>query len=136
MSRTPRELPSVSHTVGREQIDAYARLSGDRNPLHMDPEYAAGTQFGTVIAHGPIGLQVLFEALDTWLGADGASAGVSIDVRFRGPVRIDDVVSLGPVLTSEHAGQTIVTLTLINQHGDTVLEGLAVLPSTLVPDAA
>ena len=44
-------FPEVTHVIGREEIDAYADLSGDVNPLHMDPRYAATTQFGTVIAH-------------------------------------------------------------------------------------
>jgi 3-hydroxybutyryl-CoA dehydratase len=136
LSRSRPPLPAVSHVIGREQIDAYARLSGDFNPLHMDPEFAAGTQFGTVIAHGPIALQVLFEALTSWLGADGASAGVTIDVRFRSPVLIDDELMIGPVEVAEHAGQAIVTVTCVNQRGDSVLEGLVVVPSVLAPDAS
>jgi 3-hydroxybutyryl-CoA dehydratase len=136
MNRSRPPVPKVSHVIGREQIDSYARLSGDFNPLHMDPEFAAGTQFGTVIAHGPIAVQVLFEAVTRWLGADGASAGVTLDVRFRSPVRIDDEVRIGPVEVAEHAGQAIVTVTCVNQRGEAVLEGLVVVPGVLAPVAS
>jgi 3-hydroxybutyryl-CoA dehydratase len=66
-----RDFPEVTHVVGRAQIDRYAELSGDYNPLHMDPDFAAASQFGTVIAHGPIGLQTVFDAIARWLGVDG-----------------------------------------------------------------
>lgn len=38
--------------ITQEQVDAFAELSGDRNPLHIDPEYAATTNFKSTIVHG------------------------------------------------------------------------------------
>ena len=40
------------YQVTQETIDAFAATTGDRNPIHIDPEYAASTQFGGTIAHG------------------------------------------------------------------------------------
>lgn len=48
-------LPPVSRQLSQEKIDRYAKASGDHNPLHTDPEFAAGTDFKGTIAHGKIG---------------------------------------------------------------------------------
>ena len=45
-------LPVVEKTIGTEQIARYARASGDHNPIHLDPEFAATSQFGGIVAHG------------------------------------------------------------------------------------
>ena len=86
-------FPRVSHTVTTTEIDAYAARSGDRNPLHVDPAFAAAGPFGTIVAHGPIGLQTVFEALTRWLGAEQLPPGGLADVAFRGPVRAGDTIT-------------------------------------------
>lgn len=126
-------FPEVTHVVGRVEIDAYAELSGDFNPLHMDPEYAAGTQFGTVIAHGPIGLQTVFQAVAEWLGGGRLPSGVRIDVSYRGPVRIGDSVTCRAEGVDDHAGHVTVRARCVNQDGSEILEALVVVPRQAVP---
>ena len=123
----------ITHAVGRAEIDRYAELSGDNNPLHMDPEYAATTPFETVIAHGPIGLQTAFEALARWLGSDGVPPGIRVDVSFRGPVHIDDRVTCRCEHVTDHAGDLALTLRVTNQDGREVLQALAIVPRHLAP---
>ena len=123
----------VTHAVGRAEIDRYAELSGDNNPLHMDPEYAATTPFQTVIAHGPIGMQTVFEALARWLGGDGVPPGIRVDVSYRGPVHIDDRVSCRCEHVADHAGDLALTLRATNQDGAEVLQALAIVPRHLAP---
>ena len=43
---------SISNTVTEADIVAFADVSGDKNPVHLDAEYAAGTMFKERIAHG------------------------------------------------------------------------------------
>ncbi|MCW8126217.1 MaoC/PaaZ C-terminal domain-containing protein [Microbulbifer halophilus] len=43
----------------QEDFDRFARISGDHNPIHVDPDYAAGTRFGATVSHG----MLLFSAL-------------------------------------------------------------------------
>lgn len=83
----------MSHAISQETIDAYAELSGDFNPLHVDPEYAGRSEFGSTIAHGPIGLQTFFELLARRLDAEWPPPGTRVEVVYRGPVRPGDVVT-------------------------------------------
>ena len=133
MTPSWRPFPEITHTVGRDEIDGYAELSGDFNPLHMDPEYAAKTQFGTAIAHGPIALQTLFEAVAKWLGGDRLPSGVRIDVAYRGPVRIGDSVTCRAERVDDHAGDVTVHARCVNQDGADVLQALVVVPRQAVP---
>jgi acyl dehydratase len=126
-------FPDVTHQIGRAEIDRYAELSGDNNPLHMDPEYAATTPFKTVIAHGPIGFQTVVEALSKWLGADGVPPGVRVDVSYRGPVHLDDQVTCHAEDVSDHAGDLTLTVRCTNQRGGEVLQALVLVPRHFAP---
>lgn len=126
-------FPEVTHRIGREAIDAYAEISGDYNPLHTDPQYAATTQFETVIAHGPIGLQAMFEAVARWVGTERVPAGIRIDVLYRGPVRIGDAVTARAEEILDHAGDVIVRARCVNQDDAEVLQALIVVPRHLAP---
>ena len=53
---------SIEHCFGSDEVDAFAALTGDYNPLHVDPDYAAGTEFGDRIVHGML-LASLFSTL-------------------------------------------------------------------------
>jgi 3-hydroxybutyryl-CoA dehydratase len=128
-----REFPEVTHVVGRAEIDRYAELSGDYNPLHMDPDFAAATQFGGVIAHGPIGLQTVFDAVARWMEVDAPPPGVRIDVLFRGPVHLDDAVTCRAEAIQDHAGDVVITTRCSNQDGGEVLQALVVVPRHMAP---
>jgi acyl dehydratase len=133
MSGHPRPLPAVTHVVDQEAIDAYAQLSGDFNPLHVDPAYAASGPFGSIVAHGPIALQAVFEAVTAWLGLDRVPPGVLIDVAYRAPVRVGDAITCTGAEPSDHAGALAVRATCVNQRGEEVLQALVVAPRSLVP---
>ncbi|NNL97635.1 MAG: hypothetical protein HKO63_05465 [Acidimicrobiia bacterium] len=51
----------------QEQFDTFARLSGDDNPIHVDPDFAVATHFGGTVAHGMMLFGVLHAATTRWL---------------------------------------------------------------------
>lgn len=90
-----RTFDCGERTVGDAEIVAFAELSGDRNPLHLDEEYARGTPFGGRVAHGALGI-----AIATGLMArTGVTAGtlvalLGLDWRFVAPIRPGDRLRL------------------------------------------
>ena len=60
--------------VTQADVEAFAAVSGDDNPLHLDPDYAAGTRFGRPIAHGVLGLAIVTGLL----GATGLTRGTLV----------------------------------------------------------
>jgi acyl dehydratase len=88
------EYRTAAITVTEAHLVAWAGLTGDFYPLHMDREYAAQTQFGERLAHGPLifGLAVGLVSL-SGMGGDAAIAWLGVDdLRMLRPVRIGDTV--------------------------------------------
>lgn len=85
-------FPQVTDVVTQEGIDAYAEISGDFNPLHVDPVVAAASEFGGIIAHGPIALHAFFRAATEWLAVDALPPGSEVKVTYRAATRPGDEV--------------------------------------------
>lgn len=85
------ELLSVSREITQERLIQYSAVSGDHNPLHLDPEFAAGTQFGGIIAHGMLTLAFVSEMLVSSLGEPWLTTG-SLRARFKGAAYLGDRV--------------------------------------------
>lgn len=81
----------MSRTVTESDIVAYAALSGDYNPVHLDPDYAAKTPFKERIAHGILSAGYISALFGMKLPGPGAIY-VSQTLNFKGPVKIDDAV--------------------------------------------
>lgn len=128
--------PSVTHRVSEETILCYAELSGDHNPLHVDREYAAAAGFGSVIAHGPVALQTIFESLTSWLGLDSLPASVVVEAFFRAPVLPGDSVTSRVEGRLEHAGAIVLSMSAVNQRDEVAIEAVVQLPRYLLPPAA
>ena len=82
---------SMSRIVSEADIVAYAALSGDYNPVHLDAEYAAKTMFKERIAHGILSAGYISAIFGMKLPGPGAIY-VSQSLFFKGPVKIDDRV--------------------------------------------
>ena len=85
------DLPVIIRKITPERLQAYAAAAGDHNPLHLDPDFAAATRFGGIIAHGMLTLAFLSEMLTAALGQRWLTAG-SLRARFKGAAYIGDTV--------------------------------------------
>jgi acyl dehydratase len=125
-----QEWESPARTIGEAEISAFAGLSGDYNPLHVNEEYCKTTVFGTRIAHGPlvyaIAAGLLFQLHlydDTLIAFLGFNS-----LKFTGPVRAGDTISAKIRVTEcretskPGAGVVIRELRVFNQHDECVQE--------------
>jgi 3-hydroxybutyryl-CoA dehydratase len=97
-------LPSVVKTIGQEQLDQYSDASGDRNPLHLDAQFAQTTQFGGIIAHGMLTLAFVSEMMVAAYDRCWLESG-SLRVRFKGAAYLGDrVETWGRVTKQEQQG--------------------------------
>lgn len=126
-------FPEVTHRVTHEGIAAYAEISGDSNPLHVDPEYAKSTRFGSVIAHGPIGLQAVFDATLRWLGTESLPPGVGVDAAYRAPLRPGDDVVCRAVDVRDGAGAVVVDVSCATADGTVAIQAAISVPRHLAP---
>src|ERR1044071_5209593 len=75
-----------------DMIRAFADLTGDTNPVHLDDAYAAGTRFGRRIAHGMIAAGLISAALANDLPGPG-TVYLSQTLQFKGPVYPGDTIT-------------------------------------------
>ena len=102
---TPRSsLHTSSLLVTEQSIQAYAELTNDFNPLHVDAEFAATTAMGRQIAHGTMSLCLICKCIQRNFGGH-ALADTNLDVRFVKPVFIGDTVTAGGAPSLERPGQ-------------------------------
>ncbi|MCP8687455.1 MaoC family dehydratase [Marinobacterium sedimentorum] len=100
---------SVFKTVSDQDIRLFAEITGDTNPVHLDEEFAAHTQFKTRIAHGMFSAGLISAVLGTHLPGPGA---VYLDqsLKFRLPIHLGDEVETRVTVTDINLRRGRVTL--------------------------
>ncbi|RYF77263.1 MAG: bifunctional enoyl-CoA hydratase/phosphate acetyltransferase, partial [Comamonadaceae bacterium] len=117
---------SIQRTLTAQDIQLFAVLSGDTNPQHLDAEFAAGTRFHGVIAHGMWGGALISAVIGTRLPGAG-SVYLGQTLQFRQPVHVGDTLTIGVEVTARDAARQLLTLacSCTNQKGDLVITGEA-----------
>ncbi|MDO7556012.1 MAG: MaoC family dehydratase [Oceanospirillaceae bacterium] len=82
---------SYQKTITETDIDAFAALTGDTNPVHLDSEYAATTPFKARIAHGMLSAGLISTVLGTQLPGPGCIY-LEQQIKFKAPVFIGDTL--------------------------------------------
>ena len=121
------EEASLSTTVSEADIVAFAEISGDKNPVHIDAQYAASTMFKERIAHGMLSAAYISAVFGMKLPGPGAIY-ISQTLNFKAPVKIGDtVVTTVKVieLIAEKKRARFETVCSVN--GKAVVQGEAVL---------
>jgi 3-hydroxybutyryl-CoA dehydratase len=118
---------SLSRTLDEAAVRAFAAITGDGNPVHLDADYAATTVFGRPVAHGMLTASLLSAVIGTRLPGRG-TIYVSQTLKFRAPVFVGDTVQAEVEVTAIDRRRRRVTLATRCRVGDKeVLRGEAVV---------
>jgi 3-hydroxybutyryl-CoA dehydratase len=112
-------------------IDLFAEASGDRNPVHLDEDYARDTMFHGRIAHGMLTASLISAVIGEQLPGHGA-VYLGQSLKFLAPVRPGDLVRAEVIVTAIDHSRRRVTLETHCAVGDTVVlkgEALVLAPS-------
>ncbi|QLG64273.1 MaoC family dehydratase [Halorarum salinum] len=120
------DAASAERAVTTDDVDAYADLTGDRNPIHLDEEYASGTMFGGRIAHGTFSAGIVSAAL---AGLPGDVIYLSQDLSFENPVRPGTTVRAAVEVVEHLGGDRLRVETVADADGERVVSGEAVVLS-------
>jgi 3-hydroxybutyryl-CoA dehydratase len=120
------QTASYSKLVEEKDIQLFAAVSGDVNPVHLDAQFAATTQFKERIAHGMLTGAVISAALALELPGPG-TIYLGQSLRFRLPVKIGDEITVQLEVTEKRDDKGFVTLECkaVNQRGKVVASGTA-----------
>lgn len=123
------ENVQVSKTISETDVYLFAGISGDFNPVHVNKVEAEDSIFGKQIAHGFLVGSLLSNAIGMRLPGPG-TIYMEQDMKFKKPVHIGDTITakleVSEILNEE---KRILKLTtqVVNQHGDLVIDGYAVV---------
>jgi 3-oxoacyl-[acyl-carrier protein] reductase len=126
---------AIDHEITAADVEAFAALTGDDNPLHLDPEFAATTPFGRPIVHGMLSASFVSTVIGTLLPGPGALwTGVRLD--FVLPAYVGDRITIR--LRVRHRSEATRTLVLdvkVLGRGEVLIDGEATV-RMLAPGAA
>jgi 3-hydroxybutyryl-CoA dehydratase len=116
-------------TVSDEDIQKFAEVTGDNQPLHLDDAHAAKTRFKRRIAHGMLTAGFISAALGTKLAPNATVVYLSQSMRFRAPVYPGDTITATITVTKVEPEKSFVTCSTdcTNQSGEAVTTGEALV---------
>ncbi len=124
---------SVKRTFTQSDLDRFAALSGDDNPIHVDPEFSARTKFGRTVAHGMFLYSVVCSVLGTRLPGPG-TLQIEQELMFPSATPTGEEVEIRLEVTEVHGAEGLADLTtlVIRPDGNPGLQGrtLVRLPHT------
>lgn len=117
----------VKEVITDKMVRQFAELSGDRNPIHLDDNYASSTIFKRRIAHGMILGALISRCLTQTIGTGGIYRAQTL--KFYNPVFIDDEITFELTITKVHkrSGMGVVETVAKKANGDVVAKGEATI---------
>ena len=121
------QTAQMSKQITSADLSLFAAVTGDFNPVHFDPVYAAGTFFKERVAHGMIAAGLISGVIGMKLPGPG-TIYIQQTVKFLAPVKINDVVTVKvEVLELLEKNRVKLKTTVVNQEGVTVVDGEALV---------
>lgn len=119
------QTATATRIFDRRSVELFAELTGDYNPVHFDPAYAAKTIFEKPIVHGPLVITLVTTLFAHELPGPG-SVYLSHDVRYIRPVyHGDEITAILEVTDINEKGHIFISTKCVNQDHNVVIEGLA-----------
>jgi acyl dehydratase len=124
----------MTREVTARDIELFTEISGDRNPLHYDPEAARATAFGGIVVQGGVTSAILNAVVAEELPGPG-TVFLQTNWRFKAPVRPGDSIKGEVEVTKVRDDKPITELTtrVYRDDGTMVLDGTAVCYTMPVP---
>jgi acyl dehydratase len=113
-----------TQTVTAKHLELYAEITGDRNPLHFDPDFAARTRFGKLVAQGGITSGMLNALVAMDMPGPG-TVFMSQSLKYLAPAYVGDTLTAEAEVLGLKPDKPVCQLkvTITNQAGTTLLEG-------------
>jgi acyl dehydratase len=126
MDITPGQTAERTTKLTQEQVDSYAELTGDRNPVHYDESFIKGTKLKQLIVQGGLTTGLLHALVANDLPGPG-TVFLNQDWQFIAPVYIGDTITATATVIEKHPVKPVVRLkmTIKNQDLVIVLDGHA-----------
>lgn len=125
------DVACLSKKVSEEDIMAFAQITGDTNPVHIDNEYAAQSLFGQKVAHGMLGSSLISAVLGTELPGNG-TIYLSQTLEFKKPIYVDDTITAKvEIVELLEKNRCRLHTCVINQNDELITDGEAVV---ILPD--
>ena len=120
------DTAEITKTIEQADVDAFARLTGDHNPIHVDEAFAKTTRFGRRIAHGMLTASLISSVLANKLPGEG-SVYLGQTLQFVAPVFPGDEITARVTVKEVREDKPILKLDTIcsNQRGEVVIRGEA-----------
>ena len=116
----------ITKTIEQADVDAFARVTGDHNPVHVDEEFAKTTRFGKRIVHGMLTASLISAVLANKLPGEG-SVYLGQTLQFVVPVFAGDEITARVTVKEIREDKPIVKLetVCVNQRDEVVIRGEA-----------
>jgi acyl dehydratase len=124
-----------THTFSytQEQVNEFARVTGDDNPVHLDEEFASKTIFKKRIAHGMLGASILSKVFGTLFPGNG-TIYLNQTLNFLRPMYVDEmydaIFEVKELIIEKN--RAVISTTILNSEGKSVLSGEATIMNTEV----
>lgn len=122
------QVEKFKHLVTKEEVELFAKLTGDFNPVHMDQEYASKTNFGKRVVHGMLTSSFISTMIGMRIPGKG-SLWLSQTLNFLNPTFIGDTIEVIAVVKNIfHSTRTFkLDISITNQNGKKLVEGEALV---------
>jgi acyl dehydratase len=120
-----------SFTFSQEDVVLFAKVTGDNNPVHLDPAYAANTIFKRPIIHGMLGATVFSKVFGTMFPGEG-TIYLNQNLQFLKPMLVDTnyIAKFEVIEIDREKHRATITTFVLNEDGKKVVDGSAVLMHT------